>query len=435
MTCARSGEETVTRTASRPAPGRRFSALASAGAVLAVHVVVWGSGLLPAATAADLEDQRHSAEHEVTKADKHFHESSAELEAATGELLQARADLALAQADLVQAQGELSAAQARDEAMQRRLAAAEERLAAAQQAAEDARVALAEQEEQLRRFVVDSYQLGDPQLMGLSLVLTTQDPAQLAGDMNATSNVIDQQAAVLESLEAARALLEVQQIEVEAAAVEVAERREQAAENLRRKEALELAARSAAVEVEKMVDLRQQARRTAVKVKNADLRELKRLQAERDRIELLILAQAASTSAGAVGVAGDGFLDLPVDGSVTSPYGMRIHPVWGYRALHDGVDFGAACGTPIHASASGTVLSTYYQSAWGNRVIIDHGVHKGVGVATISNHLSSYAVEDGDTVRRGDVIGYVGDTGWSTGCHLHYTVLVNGVATDPMTWF
>jgi murein DD-endopeptidase MepM/ murein hydrolase activator NlpD len=103
--------------------------------------------------------------------------------------------------------------------------------------------------------------------------------------------------------------------------------------------------------------------------------------------------------------------------------------------LHDGIDFAGACGTPIYAPASGRVLDRYYQSAWGNRIILDHGWKRGVGLATISNHLSGYAVEVGDWVKRGEVIGFVGTTGWSTGCHLHFTVLQNGSPVDPMRWF
>ena len=120
---------------------------------------------------------------------------------------------------------------------------------------------------------------------------------------------------------------------------------------------------------------------------------------------------------------------------MTSPFGWRIHPIYGYRSLHDGIDVGAACGTPIRAVADGTVLEEYFQTAWGNRIIIDHGFRRGVGLATISNHLSGYAVGTGARVRRGDVIGYVGTTGWSTGCHLHFTVLQNGTAVDPQLWF
>ncbi|MGN6575253.1 MAG: M23 family metallopeptidase, partial [Nocardioides sp.] len=111
------------------------------------------------------------------------------------------------------------------------------------------------------------------------------------------------------------------------------------------------------------------------------------------------------------------------------------HPIYGYRSLHDGIDFRAACGSPIYAAAPGKVLDEYFQTAWGNRIIIDHGWVHGVGLATISNHLTSYAVSVGDHVKRGQIIGYAGTTGWSTGCHLHFTVLQNGEAVDPMTWF
>ncbi|MEP7089176.1 MAG: M23 family metallopeptidase, partial [Nocardioidaceae bacterium] len=114
----------------------------------------------------------------------------------------------------------------------------------------------------------------------------------------------------------------------------------------------------------------------------------------------------------------------------------RIHPIYGYRALHDGVDFGVSCGTPIRAAASGRVVERYFQTAWGNRVIIDHGFHHGVGLATISNHMNAPAVvAPGQHVQRGQVVGYVGTTGWSTGCHLHFTVMQDGVAVNPMSWF
>jgi murein DD-endopeptidase MepM/ murein hydrolase activator NlpD len=113
---------------------------------------------------------------------------------------------------------------------------------------------------------------------------------------------------------------------------------------------------------------------------------------------------------------------------------MRFHPVYHRWSLHDGTDWGAACGTPIRAAAAGTVLETYAHSAYGNRVIVDHGYKRGVGLATTYNHLSSYATYPGEHVQRGEVIGYVGSTGYSTGCHLHFMVLENGQTVDPMTW-
>jgi len=130
----------------------------------------------------------------------------------------------------------------------------------------------------------------------------------------------------------------------------------------------------------------------------------------------------------------DGLLLVPVDGRVTSPYGYRRHPIYGYYGLHDGTDFGAACGQPLRASGAGTVLSTVYSSSYGNRLYLNLGTVNGKNVTAVYNHLSGYAARPGDTVAAGDLVGYVGTTGWSTACHLHFTVLVDGESVDPMTY-
>ncbi len=81
-------------------------------------------------------------------------------------------------------------------------------------------------------------------------------------------------------------------------------------------------------------------------------------------------------------------------------------------------------------------MERYFQSAYGNRIVIDHGYHHGAGLATITNHMSGPGiVAPGQRVKRGQIIGYIGNTGWSTGCHLHYTVLANGSPVNPMNWF
>jgi murein DD-endopeptidase MepM/ murein hydrolase activator NlpD len=406
---------------------RALTALASIGLVVGVAGV-------PAA-ADELDDERVKVEEKLEDKHDHVHAANAELDAATDAWLAAREEHAAAQSHLAQTQGELAAAQALDEQMQRRLDVAVARLDRAQAALDAGRADMGVQEDRVKQMVVATYEQGDPALMGLSMVFTTQDPSQLAGTMNASSDVVNVESAILDQLEAAEVLLQVREDELRSAKADVAKRRKAAADNLARKQALEVAAREAEARVAQMVTLRAEARATAVKAKNADLAALAKLQAERDRIAALIAAQAMQGSGSYVGPdGGNGFLSMPVEGSVTSPYGWRTHPIWGHRSLHDGIDFGAACGTPIRAAAPGKVLSTYYQSAWGNRVIVDHGVKHGVSVATISNHLSGYAVSAGDRVKRGDVIGYVGSTGWSTGCHLHWTVLQAGEAVDPMTW-
>jgi murein DD-endopeptidase MepM/ murein hydrolase activator NlpD len=413
--------------------------------------LVLGSALLPAASfsvplAEDLDERKDKVEERIDEAHEHLDGSSAQLQKATDALLAAQGDLAQARSRLAATRGELAAAKALDRKMQAQLEAAIARLERARRELAAGKADVAEQEAHLRQLVVAAYEQGDPALVGLAMVLTTQDPAELASTMNSNSDVLNVSSTVLDQLEASKVLLQVKEEETQAAKEEVAVRRKAAAANLERKEQLERQARTHAAEVTTRVEARSRARSVALKARAADLAVLAGLESERDRIAGLLREKAAAEAAAAAAAAqgsggggasvdGGGFLSAPVAGYVTSPFGWRTHPIWGYRSLHDGVDFGAACGTPVRAAASGTVLETYFQSAWGNRVIIDHGVQKGVGVATISNHLQSFAVSPGQSVQRGQTIGYVGNTGWSTGCHLHYTVLQNGSPVDPMAWF
>ena len=130
----------------------------------------------------------------------------------------------------------------------------------------------------------------------------------------------------------------------------------------------------------------------------------------------------------------EGF-SLPVLAPITSPYGNRFHPVLRVWKLHDGTDFGAGCGSALRAPYSGRVAERYYNSAYGNRLMIDHGYVNGRYVTTGYNHAIRYSVSVGPRVSKGQVIGYVGTTGYSTGCHLHLMVWLNGGLTNPMTWF
>ncbi len=119
---------------------------------------------------------------------------------------------------------------------------------------------------------------------------------------------------------------------------------------------------------------------------------------------------------------------MPVEGyTLTSDYGMRNHPVLGGRRNHKGVDLAAPSGTPVYATADGLVSKAERFSSYGNYIQIEHGGE----LQTRYAHLSGYAVANGDMVRKGQLIGYVGSTGRSTGPHLHYEVRVAGDAVDP----
>jgi len=117
----------------------------------------------------------------------------------------------------------------------------------------------------------------------------------------------------------------------------------------------------------------------------------------------------------------------PVQGQVTASFGERIDPFNGEGAFHSGVDIGASYGTPIMAPADGVVTLTDTLGGYGKAIIIDHGN----GISTRYGHLSGFAVTAGQHVHRGDVIGYVGESGRSTGPHLHYEVRINDIPVNP----
>jgi murein DD-endopeptidase MepM/ murein hydrolase activator NlpD len=417
----------------RRAPAALGLAAAVTGVLAAVVLPPAPSSALNPGASGSLEDRRHAVAGRLDRAADDLEESSAAVRRATSALLQARADLAAAEGVLADTRAALAVARARDVAMQARLDAARARLAQARAALAAGRAAVAAQGEALRRMAAAGYEEGGSALAGLSVVFTSQDPAQLAGQLSASSNVLNSESAALDRLHASRVVLAVQEKETAAAEAEVARRRAEAAANLERRRALEAQAAEAAAQVADLVEAKAGARTAALGAKRADLRHLHQLEAERDRITELIRQRASHTAVSAT-VDGGGWLTMPTQGWITSPFGWRIHPIFGYRSLHDGLDIGAACGAPVVAAADGTVLSEYYSTSYGNRLIIDHGIQRGVGLATISNHLSGYAVGPGAHVERGQVIGYVGTTGWSTGCHLHFTVLQNGVAVDPAPW-
>jgi murein DD-endopeptidase MepM/ murein hydrolase activator NlpD len=125
-----------------------------------------------------------------------------------------------------------------------------------------------------------------------------------------------------------------------------------------------------------------------------------------------------------------GRLAWPVNGPVSSPFGYRVHPIFGLRRLHGGIDIDSDSGTPIAAAESGLVLLAESYGGYGKAVVIDHGG----GLTTLYAHQSKLAVSAGDRVERGSVIGYVGCTGFCTGPHLHFEVWEAGNRVDPMRY-
>lgn len=124
----------------------------------------------------------------------------------------------------------------------------------------------------------------------------------------------------------------------------------------------------------------------------------------------------------------------PTAGKLGSPYGMRLHPILHYWRMHDGMDIGGNCGQPIVAAADGVVVKAAtggYNGGSGNNVRVDSGDINGVQVEEAYLHMQSIVVKVGQQVVKGDLLGYVGSTGLSTACHLHFSVYENGKGTNP----
>jgi peptidase M23-like protein len=117
----------------------------------------------------------------------------------------------------------------------------------------------------------------------------------------------------------------------------------------------------------------------------------------------------------------------PMRGFITSEFGYRTSPIYGSRQFHEGLDIANSVGTPVAATANGTVTETGYNSGYGRFIKIQHGF----GMVTLYGHLSKATVTEGQRVKKGEIIGASGNTGSSTGPHLHYEVWVNGVPTNP----
>ncbi len=125
---------------------------------------------------------------------------------------------------------------------------------------------------------------------------------------------------------------------------------------------------------------------------------------------------------------GTGRFVTPADGPITSPYGYRIHPIYGTMRFHSGIDIGAYYGSSILAADSGVVIEAGWIGGYGNTVMIDHGG----GYSTLYGHCSTLYVRNGQIVSQGEPIAAVGSTGNSTGPHLHFEVRINGDPVDPL---
>lgn len=407
----------------------------AASSLLVAALAVSGLTQVPA-LADDLKDKQNKVERQIDSAEDDLHSSSTAARKAAAALKVAQTKLARAQGALAAAETKVKDAQAEDARMRAELAEAEAELDRAEKALAEGEAKTDVQQQAVASTITDFYQQGDPALIAFAGLLDAQTPSDLARQTQMQKAIVDREAANYQELVAARVLLEVQRKQVEAARDAVEVQRQAAAAHLAAMTVLEQQAQDARDDVAALVATRASAAAEAAKARASDEAALATLRREEDRIAEMLRKRAARLSARkAPSGSSTGIMTPPVGGGrLSSPYGYRKHPIYGYWGMHDGQDWAVGCGTPMYATASGKIVSKYYSEVYGNRLYLDHGLLKGVGVTSVYNHATNYVVGVGQRVKRGQLVGYVGNTGWSTGCHLHFTVLVNGATSDPTKW-
>lgn len=446
------------------------------GIVASVIAVCLTASLTSWSAADELDDRKSELQQQMAEQSEAVEDANAELASAVQAHDSARGELASAEARLAEAEAAEREAHALDEKRAVELAEAEHRLEQAKADVAAAMAALDSVNKRLDEEILVTTQQNHG-LLNLAMLFSDVTVSNLNQRAQLAHTLFDSSARQLDELEMRRLKLEDAQAAADAAEDEAAAARAAAAAQLQASQAAAQAAADLRTQVARLVaetrdaeqtaasqlaseeqrqaalaqesaavEQRIQARIAAEKKAAAERAAAAKAAAEKAAREAAARTQAASSTtktsppaaaapAQASASSSTSFM-YPVPARITSQYGMRLHPVLGYWKLHDGTDFGAACGTPIRAAASGTVSERYYNSGYGNRLMIDHGRVDGDYVTTGYNHASRYIVGVGQRVSRGQVIGYVGNTGYSTGCHLHLMVWENGSVVNPMArWF
>jgi murein DD-endopeptidase MepM/ murein hydrolase activator NlpD len=366
-------------------------------------------------------------------------ESSAAMVAAATDLRLAEVALPGARSTLARTKLLLAAAQRRQAAAAQRRGEAQSRLILANQAAEAVTAAVDAQHARVGRLARAVYQGGGP-LGNAAMLLDATSPADFAERLISLQTVASSQRSALVDLRDAEQSFGHRADHADHVRTELAAADRTAQTELAIIGDLERRASTATSAVSQLVAARTAALAAGSAASVQDDRQAAQLQGEGSSLQTVLTAEAGRL----LGAAGarhgydvpvqPGVLGRPAVGPITSPFGMRVHPITGVRKLHTGTDFGIPCGTPVKASRAGTVLSAGYNTAYGNRTVVSHGVVGGALLTTTYNHQTSIGVSIGQQVEAGQVIGVSGTTGYSTGCHLHFELLVNADFVDPVPW-
>lgn len=416
----------------------RFARISTGIALTLAASVAAGVLVGPGSAGADTRDDKRRVDGRISDAKENLEGTSADLVRAYLRLRRTKAELPVARAELTRAQARVVEARARDLEIGRRLRVAE---VTVQQAVHDLNVTAAAStraSDRVGGIARQAYQTGG--IGELSVALAAQDANDFAQRVAAIDTALHLQGRVLADLDVRQAETRAQRTRLIAVRRQVALLKAQSAANLERARGLEREAVAAKARVDALLTSQRRDVAAIAARKAAERSRLDKLQAQQRQLEAKLRALAArqrrNGSGGSDGGSGSwgGYLSLPVAGvPVSSEFGQRFHPILHIWRLHAGIDFAAPCGTPLHAAATGEVISAGVAGGYGNRIMVSHGQVRNVSLVTAYNHLSRITVSSGP-VTRGQIIGYTGTTGTSTGCHLHFETYENGTPLNPRRW-
>jgi murein DD-endopeptidase MepM/ murein hydrolase activator NlpD len=383
-------------------------------------------------------DSSSDAKHRVADASAALEDSTVAVRRAAASLSAVAAQLPGAQHDVAVARGELAGAQARLDEANTSVRRAELATAAAQRQVDEASAKVAQGRAAVGLLARRSYQQGP--LGDMRQMLATGSPQDLVDRVSLLQQVFRGQNDALHGLSVGRlhlasatAGLALQQKDLEKARAAAAAGEEKA-------RTVAVRAEQAANRVAQLVALRKSALADAQAARADDLKEYQAAQAaskalaERLRKAARARALAAARSHHSIARSSTARFLWPTDGHFTSPFGWRVHPIFGDLRFHAGIDIGAPYGTSVWSADDGTVVYAGYASGYGTLVLISHGTVDGKDITTGYAHMSALLVSPGQHVARGEQVGRVGNEGNSTGPHLHFEVRIDGNPVDPLNW-
>ena len=397
-------------------------------------VVVFAAASAPtaaaaAATAAKTTKRQAEIKKQADSLRSQISEASAEEADLADRLDAAKARRAALDAEVAELNGQMQAVESDLKTATDRLEEMSAELVRAQAKLESARVQLGEAKDVLRTRAVAAYVGEQPNVRAAAATVELRTDRDVAAYESYVGKIVSKQQELVEQFRQLKAeAIELQQsIELQRDQARV--QRDVVASRLADLEGVK--ARLDAKRNEVAAQESTQAHLLAeVRDRKADFAsELAQLQAESESISAFL---RGAQSGQAIVISGNGRLSYPIPGArITSTFGPRVHPIYGDVRMHTGIDFAAGSGVPIRAAADGIVLSAGVRGGYGNTILIDHGG----ALATLYAHQSAFAVAAGARVAKGQVIGYVGSTGNSTGPHLHFETRVNGTPVNPMQYF